>query len=171
RRASDLAGNPLALVELANSMGRSGEQLSAPPTTLTARLDRAFANRLGELAPYTRAALLAAALDSRASLDEIARSSRASVESLQPAVDADLVGIADDRVRFRHPLIRSAVRQAASAQQILDIYRALGEVVADPQRQLWHRALSATGPDENIASALEQHARLAAARGAVPVAG
>src|SRR5438309_2289635 len=171
RVLAEASGNPLALVELANSMGRSGEQLSAPPTTLTARLDRAFANRLGELAPPTRAALLAAALDSRASLDEIARSSRAGVESLQPAVDAELVEIADDSVRFRHPLIRSAVRQAASAQQILEMYRALGEVVADPERQLWHRAMSAKGPDENIASALEQHARLAAARGAVTVAG
>src|SRR5438445_243967 len=154
RVLAEASGNPLALVELASSMGRSGVQLSAPPTTLTARLDRAFANRLGELAPHTRAALLAAALDSRASLDEIARSSRAGVESLQPAVDADLVGIADDGVRFRHPLIRSAVRQAASAQQILEMHRALGEVVADPERRLWHRAMSAKGPDENIASAL-----------------
>ncbi|HYR54318.1 MAG TPA: AAA family ATPase [Methylomirabilota bacterium] len=171
RVLAESSGNPLALVELARSMGRSGEQLSPPPTTLTARLDRAFASRLGDLAPGTRPALLAAALDSRASLDEIARSSGTGVESLQPAVEADLVEIADDGVRFRHPLIRSAVRQAASAQQVLEMYRALAEVVADPERQLWHRAMAARGPDENIASALEQHARLAAARGAVTVAG
>jgi len=81
------------------------------------------------------------------------------------------VEIADDGVRFRHPLIRSAVRQAASAQQVREMYRALAEVVADPERQLWHRAMAAKGPDESIASALEQHARLAAARGAVTVAG
>src|SRR5229473_2971410 len=171
RVLAESSGNPLALVELARSMGRSGEQLSPPPTTLTARLDRAFASRLGDLAPGTRPALLAAALDSRASLDEIARSSGTGVESLQPAVEADLVEIADDGVRFRHPLIRSAVRQAASAQQVLEMYRALAEVVADPERQLWHRAMAAREPDESIASALEQHARLAAARGAVTVAG
>src|SRR6202521_4725435 len=171
RVLAESSGNPLALVELARSMGRSGEQLSPKPTTLTARLDRAFASRLGDLAPDTRPALLAAALDSRASLDEIARSSGATIETLQPAVDADLVEIADDGVRFRHPLIRSAVRQAASAQQVLEMYRALAEAVADPERQLWHRAMAATGPDENIASALEQHARRAAARGAVTVAG
>src|SRR5258707_14730819 len=51
------------------------------------------------------------------------------------------------------------------------MYRALAGVVADPERQLWHRAMAAQGPDENIASALEQHARIAAARGAVTVAG
>src|SRR4029077_5261344 len=37
------AANPLALVELARSLGRTGEQLSPPSTTLTARLERAFA--------------------------------------------------------------------------------------------------------------------------------
>jgi DNA-binding CsgD family transcriptional regulator len=171
RVLAESSGNPLALVELARSKGRSGEHLSPGPTTLTARLERAFASRLRDLSPDTRAGLLAAALDSRASLNEIARASRASVESLQPAVDANLVEIADGGVRFRHPLIRSAVRQAASAQQVFEMYGALAETVADPERQLWHRAMAANEPDEDIASALEQRARLAASRGAVTVAG
>jgi DNA-binding CsgD family transcriptional regulator/tetratricopeptide (TPR) repeat protein len=171
RVLAESSGNPLALVELARSIGRSGEHLSPPSTTLTARLERAFASRLRDLAPDSRAALLAAALDSRASPNEIARSSGSGVDSLQRAVDAGLVEIAEDGVRFRHPLIRSAVRQAASAQQVLEMYRALADVVADPERQLWHRAMAAHGPDEDLASALEQHARLAASRGAVMVAG
>jgi DNA-binding CsgD family transcriptional regulator len=171
RVLAESSGNPLALVELARTMARSGEQLSPGPITLTARLERTFASSLRVLAADSRAALLAAALDSRASINEIARSSGAGVESLQPAIDADLIEIADDGVRFRHPLIRSAVRQAASAQQVLEMYSALAEVVADPERQLWHRAMAARGPDEDVASALEHHARLAAARGAVTVAG
>jgi DNA-binding CsgD family transcriptional regulator len=171
RVLAESAGNPLALVELARSMGRSGERLSPVPATLTARLERAFASRLRDLSPITRAGLLAAALDTRASLNEIARSSGEGVESLQPAVDADLIEISDEGVRFRHPLIRSALRQAASAQQVLAMYAALAQVVVDPERQLWHRAMASKGPDEVIASALEQHARSAAARGAVTVAG
>jgi DNA-binding CsgD family transcriptional regulator len=171
RVLAESSGNPLALVELARSLGRSGEHLSPGAATLTARLERAFASRLRDLSPDTRAGLLAASLDSRASLNEIARSSGQSLESLQPAVDGDLVEIADGGVHFRHPLIRSAVRQAASAQQVLEMYRALAEVVADPERRLWHRAMAANGPDESIASALEEHGRLAAARGAVTVAG
>src|ERR1700730_10228817 len=87
RVLAESSGNPLALAELARSMGRSGEQLSPAPATLTARLERAFASRLRDLGPDTRAALLAAALDSRASLKEIVRSSGQSLESLRPAVD------------------------------------------------------------------------------------
>jgi DNA-binding CsgD family transcriptional regulator len=171
RVLAESSGNPLALVELARSRARSVENLAPEPATLTARLERAFATRLRDLRPDTRAGLLAAALDNRATLDEIARSSGAGIEALQPAIDAELIEIADGTVHFRHPLIRSAVRQAASAQGVLDMYTALSEVVADPERQLWHRAMAATEPDERIASALERHARLAASRGAVTVAG
>src|SRR5260370_723103 len=89
----------------------------------------------------------------------------------QAAVAAALVEIAEGGGHFRPPLVRSAVRQAAPAQQVLEMYRALAGIVADPERRLWHRAMAAKGPDESIASALEQHGRLAAARGAVTVAG
>ena len=77
----------------------------------------------------------------------------------------------DGEVRFRHPLIRSAVRQAAGPGQVLDRYRALAAAVADPERRLWHRAMSAEGSDEEVAGDLETYARLASGRGAVTVAG
>jgi prophage DNA circulation protein len=50
------------------------------------------------------------------------------------------------------------------------MYAALAEVVADPERQLWHRAMAAVGPDEKVAEALEQHSVTARRRGAVTVA-
>src|SRR6185436_14404498 len=52
-----------------------------------------------------------------------------------------------------------------------EMYTALATIVADPERQLWHRAMSAEGPDEDIAAALDTHARTARGRGAVTVAG
>jgi predicted ATPase len=74
RVLAEAAGNPLALVELARSLPNSvRERLSPAPTTLTARLEQAFSTRLDDLPAETRSALLAAALDSRASLDEIIR--------------------------------------------------------------------------------------------------
>ena len=116
------AGNPLALVELARALPASAgarERLSSTSATLTARLEEAFATRLEGLSDETRVMLLAAALDGRASLDDVAtvasrlRGQATPLSALDPAVEADLVSIVDAELRFRHPLIRSAVRQAA----------------------------------------------------------
>ena len=171
RVLAEAAGNPLALVELARTAPASTTRLAPAPPTLTARLEQAFAGRLDDLPAETRSALLAAALDSRASLGEIGRASATSVAGLDAAVEAWLVEIEDGAVRFRHPLIRAAVRQSASAGQVLAMYAALAEAVADPERSMWHRAMAVEGPDELIASALEKHARAARGRGAVTVAG
>ncbi len=178
RILSEAAGNPLALVELARAanMTVDRERIADLPTTLTARLEQAFASRLRELPPATRAALLAAALDSRASAHEILRCMQVfeefatSVDPLEAAEDAGLIEVFDGEVRFRHPLIRSAVRQAAGRRELVATYAALAAVIENPERQLWHRAMAAEGPDEEIAAALEMHARGARRRGALTVA-
>src|SRR6202035_2499671 len=87
------------------------------------------------------------------------------------ALDAELVEIVDTELRFRHPLKRSAVRQAAPSAQRLEMHGALDEADADPERRLWHRAMAAVGCDEELAAALEAHAAVARRRGAVAVAG
>src|SRR5216683_1703863 len=180
RVLSEAAGNPLALVELARTATNAAgdhERIAPAPTTLTARLEQAFASRLRDLPPVTRTALLVAALDSRLSLEEMVRCIRllqqmpVSGDTLEPAVEAGLVEVIDGEMRFRHPLIRSAVRQTAGHRQRQATYAALATVVDDPERRLWHRAMAAEGPDEEIATALEDHARMARRRGAVTVAG
>jgi DNA-binding CsgD family transcriptional regulator len=180
RILSEAAGNPLALVELARTATTPAadyERIAPVPTTLTARLQQAFASRLDDLPYVTRSALLAAALDSHASLEEIVRSVRSveripvSVDALDAAVDAGLIEIVDGEVRFRHPLIRSALRQAAARGELHAMYAALAIVVEDPERRLWHRAMATDRADEEIATALEDHARAAQRRGAATVAG
>jgi DNA-binding CsgD family transcriptional regulator len=180
RLLAEAAGNPLALVELprtASFLEASPDRLVPTPTTLNARLEQAFATSLRDLTDDCRLTLLAAALDSRASLDEIERSatllrhSPVSAAVLEPAADARLIDVRDGAVRYRHPLIRSAVRQSASPLQVLAMYGALAAVVDDPERRLWHRAMAATGSDEELAVALEEHARASVRRGAVAVAG
>ena len=173
RVLAEAAGNPLALEELARTMpaeAGSRESLLPGPTTLTARLERAFATRLRELEPETRSVLLASALDSRASMEEVLRSAKASPSAIEPAIDAGLVEVVGRDLRFRHPLMRSAVRQAASPDELLAMYAALALAVSDPERRLWHRSSSAAGADEEIASELERRAVTAQRRGAVTTA-
>jgi DNA-binding CsgD family transcriptional regulator len=173
------AGNPLALVELARTLPSgpsAGRRLAPTPTTLTARLERAFATRLHELPQPTRAVLLAAALDSRASVQELIAAASLThgtpVEppDIDPAIDTGFVDLVDGELGFRHPLMRSAVRQAASSHDVVQMYGALASSVSDAERRLWHHAMAATGADEHIARELETYARSAMGRGAVTVA-
>jgi DNA-binding CsgD family transcriptional regulator len=87
--------------------------------------------------------------------------------ALAPAAEAGLLEI-DDRVRFHHPLVRSAVYRAASLDERRRVHDALAEV-SDPDfaadRRAWHRALAAAGPDEDVASELERSAQRAQSRG------
>ncbi len=179
RVLAEAAGNPLALVELGHSLlgaTDANDRLSPAPTNLTGRLERAFASRLDALPEETRLLLLAAALDTRASLEEVMKSAALVHEgvieltALDPAVALGLVEIVAAGVQFHHPLIRSAVQQAATPAGVLAMYGALAAVVADHERQLWHLAMSAVGYDEEIAAALEEHAHRARRRGAVTVA-
>jgi DNA-binding CsgD family transcriptional regulator len=168
RVLAEAAGNPLALVELPRTVPQSG--LSLAPTTLTARLEQAFAARLRDLPPKTRLVLLAAALDSRASLAEVLAAAHAALSVIEPAVGAGLIDIGEGEIRFRHPLIRSAVREAANSGEVLEMYGALAEVVSDQERRLWHRAMAAVGRDEEVAAELERYASAAVRRGAVTAA-
>jgi DNA-binding CsgD family transcriptional regulator len=175
RVLAEAAGNPLALVELSRTLASASDRLSHEPT-LTARLEHAFAASLDRVPPETRLFLLAAALDPRASIEEVLacatllHGGRVTLSDLDPAVAAGIVEVAGMQLRFRHPLIRSAVRQRATSVLLLSAYAALAEVVVDPERSLWHRAMAAIGCDERLAAELDTHAERAKRRGAATVA-
>jgi DNA-binding CsgD family transcriptional regulator/tetratricopeptide (TPR) repeat protein len=178
RVLGEALGNPLALVELPVSWRAAapGPHYAPRPVPLTARLERAFAARAFELPAATRTALLVAAVDDGLRLSEVLDAAALLVSEIgtadvTPAITARLVEINGSEFRFRHPLMRTAIRQAASIPQRQAAHAALAEVLRDqPDRGVWHRAASILGRDEAVAGELEAAARHARRRGGTAVA-
>jgi DNA-binding CsgD family transcriptional regulator len=178
RIVAETRGNPLALVELPRSL--TPTQLAGGfglpgARHLSGRIEESFQRQLGALPTQTRRLLQLAAADPFGDSVLVWRTAeRLGIprSAWTPAVDTGLVEFGV-RVRFRHPLIRSATYQSASALQRQDMHRALAEAtdpLIDPDRRAWHRAQAAAGPDEEIATELERSAGRAQARGGLAAA-
>jgi hypothetical protein len=115
------AGNPLALLELPALVGKADDAPGAPGgVPLSDRLERAFAARVSDLPVATRLVLLVAALNDSEAMGEILSAGSAvvgadlRVDVVGAAVEAGIVDVDLQTLRFRHPLIRSAVAQGAA---------------------------------------------------------
>ena len=175
---AETRGNPLALLQLPRGLtpeelaGGFGLPGAAP---LAGRIEDSFLRQLEGLPGPTRLLLLLAAADPSGDPELVRRAAARldlAAEAGEPAVEAGLAEFGA-RVRFRHPLARSAVYRSASFADRRMVHGALAEEtdpVADPDRGAWHRAQGAAGPDEGIASELESSAGRAQARGGMAAA-
>src|SRR4051794_25419048 len=160
----EAAGNPLALLELPAAARADG-------LPLTARLERAFAGRVAELPEETRFVLLVASLNDADDLGEVLQASGQDLDAVAPATEASIVDVDLHTIRFRHPLIRSAVTQSASLAERRHAHQALAGVLdAQPDRRAWQRAALLSGEHEDVALELDAAAARARPRGALAVA-
>jgi DNA-binding CsgD family transcriptional regulator/energy-coupling factor transporter ATP-binding protein EcfA2 len=92
--------------------------------------------------------------------------------ALEAAADADVATVgAQSAVTFTHPLLASAVYDAAQPEDRRHAHRVLAEALEDPVERARHRARSMTSPDEAIAAELEEAANVSRDRGAQGLAG
>jgi DNA-binding CsgD family transcriptional regulator len=178
RIIAETRGNPLALLDLPRGMsaadlGGGFELLAA--TDLRQHLEHHYLERARALPEATQRLLLLAAAEPIGDATLVWRAAHGlglEESSLVPAEDADLVEVAT-RVRFRHPLVRSAIYRAAPLSERRAAHRALAAVTnaeTDPDHRAWHRAHAAGGVDEDVAAELERSADRAQARGGVAAA-
>ncbi len=167
-------GNPLVLSELPSVL--TPEQLAglAPlpsPLPLPRTAERVFAERVQRLPEDTRALLLLIAAEDSGEVARVTTAARMlglSDAALEAAEDSGLVAVRDQQIGFRHPLVRSAVYQAATTPRRREAHLALARAAGradDADRQAWHAAAAAMEPDEAVAEDLEQAAARASARG------
>lgn len=175
---AETRGNPLALVELPR--GLNAQQLAGgfglpSAARLSGTIEENFRRRISAMPDQTRDLLLLAAAEPTgdpALIWPAAARLGIGADTAAPAVDAGLVEF-DSRVRFRHPLVRSAAYHSALVRQRQRVHRVLAEVtdsLSDPDRRAWHLAHAASGPDENVAAELLRSAGRAQARGGMAAA-
>jgi DNA-binding CsgD family transcriptional regulator len=168
RVLAEAAGNPLALLELPRVLAGAQPETPLP---LTDRLRAAFESQLTGLPEPTRTALLVAAAEGAGDLAPILRAAGtlgASLGDLDPARAAGLIEVNGSALTFRHPLIRAAVHHTAPLARRRAVHQALAAALDAPgqaDRRAWQLAAAASGPDEEIAAALERAAGQVRQRG------
>ncbi|MFG3706618.1 AAA family ATPase [Micromonospora sp. NPDC047670] len=171
--------NPLALGEIAARLTPAqlaGREPLPDPLPGGARL---FGDQVAALPAAARLLALVAAVE--AGLDLVLRATdRLSAERATPSgedpgtwpgrtalaelEESGLAELSGTRVRFRHPLIRSAVYEAATPAEIRRVHAVLAELT-EGDRRAWHLAGAAMGRDERVAAELVAAAQRARERG------
>jgi DNA-binding CsgD family transcriptional regulator len=173
---AETRGNPLALLELPR--GLSPAELAGGfglpgAGSLPGRIEDSFGRQLAGLPEQTRRLLVLAAADPSGDPLLVWRAARQL--EIPVGAGAAVAGLVEfgARVRFRHPLVRSAAYRSASLRDRQEVHRALAaatDPAADPDRRAWHRAQAAAGPDEDVAAELERSAGRAQRRGGLGAA-
>ncbi|MFJ9104742.1 AAA family ATPase [Streptomyces sp. NPDC102405] len=171
-------GNPLALLELHRALSPTelagGYGLAEARSTAT-RVEATFNRQFHNLSSPTRTLLLIAAAEPTGESSWLWRAADRlgiGVEAAAPAEAAGLISTVG-RVRFRHPLVRSAIYGNASLSERRQVHEALAHAITDPMaadHRAWHRAHAAAAPDERLADELVLAAGRARARGGAAAA-
>lgn len=166
-------GNPLALIEipaLLTDAQRAGSEALPDPLPSGPGLEHAFVRRVTALPVAAQRALLVVSASESTDIGPVRRALmhlEIAPEALEAAEAAGLITLDGADVRFRHPLIRSAIYHSATAASRREAHRALARALDAEQladRCTWHLAVAADEPDESVASALEQTAERSIAR-------
>jgi DNA-binding CsgD family transcriptional regulator/tetratricopeptide (TPR) repeat protein len=174
RVVAETRGNPLALLELTAEL--TPDQLTGVDPLpaqlhLPSRVEQVFLDRSRRLPPTVQTVLLLASADDSGEPDVMRRAVAVlglADTDVQAAVDSGLLIESATSLSLRHPLVRSAVYQAATGAERREVHRALAEALSghgDPDREAWHRAAAAEGPDPEVVRALELAGTRAQRRG------
>jgi DNA-binding CsgD family transcriptional regulator len=161
-------GNPFYALEIVRTLSRSGVSVEAGrPLPVPDSLHDLVHARLLALPPESRHFLLAAAAHAHPTIAITeAASGVAPGDGLAPALEARVVELDGERIRFTHPLLAAGVYEAGAPLRRVEVHRRLAELLEDPEARAWQLAAAADRPDESVASALEEAAWHARARGA-----
>jgi DNA-binding CsgD family transcriptional regulator len=162
------AGNPFMALELGRAVLRHPNGLSPEdPLPVSSRLKTLLGDRMADLDPRTREVLLVAASSPRPTVSLLAQTAGRPVDAeLAEAERLGLLDIQPGRLRFSHALLREFIYAEAGPADRRAAHARLATVVTEPVETARHRALATQEADADLASALDEAAMVAGARGA-----
>ncbi|WUQ36892.1 LuxR family transcriptional regulator [Streptomyces sp. NBC_00234] len=178
RALREAAGNPLALAELPGVFGTDaaiGLEMLPDGAPVRTRLESSYAGRVLALPTALRTALLLTALDGDR-VEHRATTARPTTLSSLDVQEVERVGLitrdsTPSGLRFRHPLVRSAIIGTAAPDEVRAAHAMLAEQYrGDPERRVWHLAAASVEPAEDVAAEIEQAARALTLRGGTGLA-
>lgn len=152
------AGNPMFALEIARVLDKTGLPGSGVPLPVPGSLAELVSTKIEGLPKATREAVLVASALSRPSVDLV------DVGALEPAVSTGVVAVNGDRVVFTHPLFAAAAYASAGPVRRRRLHAQLAALVSDPEERARHLMRASTGPDAEVADALDRAAAHAAQR-------
>ena len=165
RVAEASAGNPLHATELARawstrrSWGEFSVQADQPLATL-------LSTRLEQLPRRLLPFLQLVAVADEPTVGVLEALAEDTSGSLRDCEDAEAIVVVRDRVRFTHPLLRSAVYESLPRAQRGRMHATVAAYVSDPETKARHLALSSDVPDLGLCLPIAKGASEARRRGA-----
>ena len=162
-------GNPFYALEIVRALQRRGVAVDGgQPLSIPESLHDLVHGRLAALPQESRDFLLAAAAHAHPTVAVTEAASGVDrATGLRPALDARVVQLDGDRIRFTHPLLAAGAYETADRARLSRVHARLAELLDDPEARAWQLAASIESPDEIVADALQQAAEHARRRGAL----
>ena len=165
-----VGGNPFFALELGRGLVDGTIRVDGTDVALPESLIALVTERLRALPARVRETLVAVAALAAPSVVLLEALGPAVVDDIELAQERGVLELDGDRIRFTHPLLAPACYTAMPLHRRRRLHRRLAELDVDPEERARHLAIAATGPDEEIAAALETAATQARARGATQAA-
>jgi DNA-binding CsgD family transcriptional regulator len=166
------AGNPFFALELASALQRRGGRVGpGEELPIPSNLEELVHERVDRLvAPGLEAARLVAGLADPTVRHVEAAVGRRAETGLGDAIEARILEVDGERLRFTHPLLRSAVWSRATPAQRRSLHARLAKIASTTEERARHLALATAEPSREIASLLEEAAENVRTRGAAAAA-